>query len=147
MCPLLREKQSIHPRNFTLMWPEPFDGFSPILHYIIEYKGEGFANFTLLKNVNATSNYSTVSIVGLRPYTIFVVRIIPVNRLGKATVEDPVQVTTAATCRQILNLHDAVLLSCCRFRSVCTTESDCHYHDFHKSIFFMGETRKPQWSH
>ena len=82
---------STQATNVTLSWPKPFDGSSDILRYDVTYREHTPSN---LKKVNATSNYTTVHIVGLIPYTTYIAKIIPVNQIGAAENADEFNFTT-----------------------------------------------------
>ena len=88
--------------NITLSWPEPFDGFSTILHYVVILRESG-SNFMFLKEVNAISSYSSVSIMGLLPYTEYFARIIPFNRVGAAVNVSELKITTVVSGRFLFN--------------------------------------------
>lgn len=89
--------QTIHPTNFTLKWAKTFSAFSPIVRYIVRYKQGNSSKFTFAKDVRAESNYSTVSVMGLAPYTTYLVRIVPVDMFGVAHNETDILISTAAT--------------------------------------------------
>ena len=82
---------STQATNVTLSWPKPFDGFSDILRYDVTYREHTSSN---LKKVNDTSNYTTVHIVGLIPYTTYIAKIIPVSQIGAAENADEFKFTT-----------------------------------------------------
>ena len=88
--------------NITLAWPEPFDGFSTILHYVVSLREGNSSNFTFQEEVNATSMYNSASIMGLLPYRTYFARIIPFNRIGAAENANEIMITTMVSGTSLL---------------------------------------------
>ena len=106
--------------NITLAWPEPFDGFSTILHYAVSLREGNSSNFTFQEEVNATSMYNSVSIMGLLPYRTYFARIIPFNRIGAAENANEIKITTPVSGTSLLMVCTNKLYNYCTFSSICT---------------------------
>ena len=101
--PVSEIQVSSHAINVTLTWPKPSDGFRSPLYYEVWYRNSTSLNFTNLKEINATSNYTTVSIVGLIPYTTYFAKIVPRNILGAAENVDEFNITTNVSGTLLFN--------------------------------------------
>ena len=89
----------VSPSNFTVTWNKPTGCFYPILHYAVSYRKRNGDNFIFFRNVSATLQSSTVTVVGLQPYTSYTVQVVPVNRMGEAAFSEKVEVATEVSCR------------------------------------------------
>ncbi|XP_040566562.1 cell adhesion molecule Dscam1 isoform X3 [Lepeophtheirus salmonis] len=84
-------------RSINLAWYPAYDGNSPVLQYIVQYK-EGGVHWRYHHNKTVGGGESTgIKLGGLRPYTEYNMRVMSVNEVGAG---DPSEVITAVTLQE-----------------------------------------------
>nr|AWV54575.1 mDscam12 [Tetranychus urticae] len=96
-CPVDLKAEDVGSRSFALTWSHPFNGNSPILSYLLEYKPSKFYSYSTSKGVNKevlpVTGVSHV-IKGLEPQTTYLVTLSAQNGLGTSSECLPLSVTT-----------------------------------------------------
>ena len=82
-------------RSVKLSWDIPYDGFSPITSYIIDYKSEHQIWDVTSQNVTVTGNVTEAVIGQLLPAVTYQVRVRAKNAVGVSEPSKIIQVYTS----------------------------------------------------
>ena len=81
----------VNSRSATISWYPAYDGNTPILHYMIQYRTRLSPYYT---NVTVSGTVTTSTLTGLTPYTEYQVQVYSGNSVGLGSPTKLVSVTT-----------------------------------------------------
>ena len=86
----------VSSRSISLAWYPAFDGNSPVLHYMVQYK-ERASPWREQNNLTVGGAASAVVVTDLEPYTEYQLHVVSVNSIGAGP---PSKVVTAVTSEE-----------------------------------------------
>ena len=100
----------VSSRSISLAWYPAFDGNSPVLHYMVQYK-ERNSPWREQNNLTVGGAASAVVVTDLEPYTEYQLHVVSVNSIGAGP---PSKVVTAVTSEEGKHLYYSIpTLSLC----------------------------------